>query len=160
MPSGFQSVRSLVNAGHIRVLDGGGGDEHDAELLLRSTCGVTLAEKLAVLEDAITPRHDWPNVTHLKEAIKLLPGNVKIPSSPKRAVLIQLIALTWRAIPEEQRPRGRGRLAAAPAAPAPVAAAPAAVAPAAAAVPVPVVAVTVAPVPLPPAPPPAASDAG
>ena len=87
-------------------------------------------------------RHDWPNVIHLKEAINLLPGNVKIPSSPKRAVLIQLIALTWRAIPEAQRPRGR--IAAVPVAlaPVPAAAAPAAAAPAAATV-VPIVAVPI-----------------
>ena len=61
-------------------------------------------------------RHDWPNVPHLKDTIKALPGNVKISSNTKRAVLIQLIALTWRNLPEAQRPRG---LAAAPAAPLP-----------------------------------------
>jgi hypothetical protein len=74
----------------------------------------------------VDARHDWPNVPHLKETIKALPGNVKIPSNPKRAVLIQLIALTWRNLPEAQRPRGLVAAAApaAPAAPLPPAPAP------------------------------------
>ena len=49
-------------------------------------------------------RQGWPNIPHLKEAIGKLPGKVKVPSNGKRAVLIQLIALTWRSLPEGQRP--------------------------------------------------------
>mmetsp|Transcript_924 Transcript_924/g.2586 ORF Transcript_924/g.2586 Transcript_924/m.2586 type:complete len:1158 (-) Transcript_924:51-3524(-) len=64
-------------------------------------------------------RHGWPNITHLKETIKALPGKVKIPTSAKRAVLIQLIALTWRDLPESERPRGRANTPAVPRAPPP-----------------------------------------
>ena len=53
-------------------------------------------------------RHDWPNCDHLKDAIKeinkKLPGYVKVPTNPKRGVLIQLIAMTWRNLPPAQRP--------------------------------------------------------
>jgi hypothetical protein len=50
-------------------------------------------------------RFGWPHIPDLKTAIGLLPGNVKVPSNPKRAVLIQLIALTWRNLPEANRPQ-------------------------------------------------------
>ena len=85
-------------------------------------------------------RSDWPYITDLKKVIEKLP-NAKVPQNPKRAVLIQLIALTWRNLSEAQRPALTATAAAAPAAVLAVAAAPA-------------VAV-LPPAPPPPAPPPA-----
>ena len=49
----------------------------------------------------------WPHVPDLKKVVGLLPGKVKIPMNPKRAVLIQLIAFTWRQLPVAQRPAMR-----------------------------------------------------
>jgi hypothetical protein len=48
-------------------------------------------------------RSDWPYIADLKTVIEKLP-NVKVPQNPKRAVLIQLIALTWRNLSDAQRP--------------------------------------------------------
>ena len=84
----------------------------------------------------------WPHVPDLKAVINKLPGKTKVPVNPKRAVLIQLIAFTWRQLPESQRPVLRPVAAApvaaraapaAPVVPAPVVAAPVVVAPVAAA---------------------------
>jgi len=49
-------------------------------------------------------RSDWPYITDLKLVIETKLPNVKVPQNPKRAVLIQLIALTWRNLSEAQRP--------------------------------------------------------
>jgi len=46
----------------------------------------------------------WPHITELKDVIKKLPGKVKMPMNPKKAVLIALIAKVWRGLPELQRP--------------------------------------------------------
>ena len=63
----------------------------------------------------------WPHVPDLKAVINKLPGKTKVPVNPKRAVLIQLIAFTWRQLPESQRPMLHPVAAApAPVAPAPV----------------------------------------
>ena len=62
------------------------------------------------------PPPNWPRKEDLTKAIKLLPGKVKIPTGAKRTALIQLIALTWRGLPEQQRPKLRTAFAPAPAA--------------------------------------------
>jgi len=49
-------------------------------------------------------RSDWPYVADLKTVIEKKLPNVKVPQNPKRAVLIQLIALTWRNLSEALRP--------------------------------------------------------
>ena len=78
---------------------------------------------------------NWPRKEDLTKAIKLLPGKVKIPPGAKRAALIQLLAITWRNLPEQQRPELRRAFITAAHAPAaaPAAAAAAASPPAAAA---------------------------
>ena len=59
----------------------------------------------------------WPHVADLKAAINKLPGKTKVPVNPKRAVLVQLIAYTWRQLPELQRPALRPVAAPTPIAP-------------------------------------------
>ena len=49
-------------------------------------------------------RSDWPYITDLKKVIEEKLPNTNVPQNPKRAVLIQLIALTWRNLSEAQRP--------------------------------------------------------